>query len=360
VKSLTPARLTMLMLLVVGGLVAAYIAKSLFAVQPRPVTVERLNVPVPVSDIPAGRLLQASDLGEANVERRTLQPGELLSRELAIGRVVKVPLKAAIPIKTEHLYEVGVYPPLKVAEGMKAMAISVRSITDIVDGLIKPGEYVDLLFTPNDIQGDPRAGGGYTRVLLEGIRVIAINRQTQQGGLDGDRHTVTLELTDEETKIVTLAQKKGDLTLTFNPNGKSTAEPKTKLRNKDRATLEEILALDPLKFPDPPAPGKDPFVMTIYRGLGRSDVSFIDGRMVDAGGFGGGPGVWGGGGRGAGPGTWGGGYGFYPGNPAFGYGYGYGAMNVGGGATGGYQSIPSWLPYSTYPGWGGGFAPGGR
>lgn len=354
-KGLTPARLTMLMFLVVGGLIVAYVAKSLLAVPERKETVRMVTIPVPSVDLEPGTLVTEGNIAKANVALNTLPEGTLLDADAVLGRVVKTRLSGFQPISTSNLYARGEYPPLEVSPGMKAVALSIPALQNIVDGLIKPGEFVDLQFTPSEV-GDPRAGGGMTRTLLESVKVLAIDRQIRQNSTDGDRHSVVLELTPEEVNIVTLADKKGSLTLSLNRNPKS-LDPKTVLRNKDRATLEDLLALDPFKYPDPPEAPKPPFTMTIYRGLGRSDVDFRDGKIVSSGyGAGGGGSGWGGansGGYTQGFAPWNSPYGAWGGGGLGGYGAGFGgAAYFGGGyGAGGY------IPYA--PGfYGGNYVPG--
>ena len=56
-KILTPARVTVLMLMVVGGLAAAYVAKNLLAADTTPPKVETRTVPMAVADLKPGTVV---------------------------------------------------------------------------------------------------------------------------------------------------------------------------------------------------------------------------------------------------------------------------------------------------------------
>jgi pilus assembly protein CpaB len=110
--------------------------------------------------------------------------------------------------------------------------------------------------------------------LFEGVRVIAVNRTGNNRGSSGTNH-VTLELTEPQVNIVTLARDRGTITLSYNPNGRG--DGGLALSSADRVTLYEILGL---KEADPPA---EPFMTEIYRGGGRSTNHFNDrGKLIES------------------------------------------------------------------------------
>lgn len=279
---LTPARLSMVMFMVVGGLIAAYIAKGLLATEERKASTPPLrNIPMAVSDLPAGTLITESHLGLGPVLPSKMTRDVLLSNKSIIGRVTKEAISAAEPIHSAQLYEKFVYPPLKVSKGMQAVTITMGSAA-IVDGLVKPGQFVDVHFTPTALGGDARVQGGMTMTLFKGIKIITINRQSSQAIVPGgDQNSVTLELSSEQANILLVARDKGTLYFSFNPEGKGSGG--LALTGKDRATLEEILGLQPL--PKPPAPPAS-FVAQIYRGVSRRQLEFrqVGSKMMEAGG----------------------------------------------------------------------------
>jgi pilus assembly protein CpaB len=266
-KQLTPARLSMLMFMIVGGLIIAYLAKGLLAVEERKAAMaERRNVPMPIGDLPAGTMITESHLGMGPMFAADMTRDVLLQNRVIVGRVTKEPLKAAEPIHSGQLYERGVLPPLTIAEGMRAVSLDLGT-TAIVDGLVKPGQFVDVHFSPTSLAGDPRMGGGMTLTIFKGVQILAINRQAQQGVVeDGATNSVTLELSPEQANMLLVARDRGTLAFSYNPQGKG--DGGVALKGKDRATLEEILGLAP------PEAARTNFTSQIYRGTGRTEIQF--------------------------------------------------------------------------------------
>ena len=104
--------------------------------------------------------------------------------------------------------------------------------------------------------------------LFKGVKVLAMNRSTG-GGASRSGNNVTLELSKEQANILIQARDKGSLTLTYTPEGKGNGG--VAVGREDRATLDEILGLEPVK---------PPFTSEIYYGSGRSVLQFQNGRPV--------------------------------------------------------------------------------
>src|SRR5579863_6875215 len=278
---LTPARLSMVMFMVVGGLIAAYITKGLLAVEEKKAATPSLrNIPMAVADLPVATMITEAHLGLGPAQPSKITRDVLLSNKSIIGRITKEPITAAEPIHSSMLYQKGDYPPLKVSEGMQAVTI-VLSASAIVDGLVKPGQFVDVHFSPMSMANDPRMNGGMSMTLFKGVKIITINRLATQGITGSDSNSITLELSSEQANIVLVAKDHGRLYFSFNPDGKGSGG--LALTGKDRATLEEILGLQPI--PKPPAPPAS-FVTQIYRGLNRRQFEFrqVGNRMMEYGG----------------------------------------------------------------------------
>jgi pilus assembly protein CpaB len=275
VRRLTPASLTMIMFGVVGLLVAAYIGKSLLAVEDKKPEAPMRNVPMAVADIEPGTVITETHLGMGPFPVDKLTRDTLMVNRVVVGRVAKELIKAAQPIHANQLYKPGELPPLEVAEGMRAVSIEIGEGVGIVDGLIKPGQFVDVLFTYISRSGDDqRDQGGLTMRLFEGVKLIAINRNLAQGRPDRLSNRITLELTEPQANILVLAKDRGTVTLTFNPNGRGSGG--LSVTNADRVTLYDILGLKP----DEPAP--QPFVTEGYRGSGHSTLRFTEqGRRIE-------------------------------------------------------------------------------
>ena len=273
-KRLTPAFVTLLMLVVVGLLIGAYVVKTLFAAEEPPAVAETRLIPMPTADLEPGTLITEAHLGQAPVARGSLTPDTLISNRVILGRVVKEKLPAARPIRSSQLYQPGERPPLDVPNDMRAITVVMGSNGSVVDGLIQPRQYVDVHLTPSNTS-DPRLRGGTTMTLFKGVKVLAMNRSVSSSNVDRGGNSVTLELTPEQANIVILADTAGELTMSYNPNGKGTGG--VTISDADRATLEEILNLDPLSEPTPP------FQTEQFRGGRRAVNIYRDGRLIGGG-----------------------------------------------------------------------------
>ena len=276
-RRLTPAFLTVVMFGVIGLLVLGYFAKNLFAQKEKaPVSTLR-EVPMAVTDIKPGTVITPDHLGMGRYDRNKLSPDVLLANRVIVGRVAKDAIKAASPIKAGQLYQPGELPPLDIGPGMRAVSVEVGDGVAMVDGIIKPGDMVDVLFTAQggSSTNDATYQGGLTMRLFEAVKVLAINRNFSQGRVDRGNNHVTLELTVPQTNIIVLAKDRGKITLTYNPNGKGHGG--LALSNSERITLFELLGLEKSD------PVREPFTTEVFRGSGRSRNIFDDkGRFIDS------------------------------------------------------------------------------
>jgi len=263
VKRLTPASLTLFMFLIVGGLVVAYVVKGLNATDRGVPQVLTKLIPTPVGDIQPGTLITEQHLGQTPIVVSTLEMDMLQSTRVLTGRYAKEKLPAGTPIRINQLYAVNEVPPLKLDEGMVAKTIDLLGSSAMVGGNIRPGQYVDVHFTPNAIPNSDLNANGLTMTLFKGVKLVAM----RSSGDSSQTSSVTFELTPVQANILELSRQKGTLTLAYNPQGKG--DGKIAVKHEDRVTLEEILGL---AKPEPPAP---PFTSQIYRGGGRQELQFM-------------------------------------------------------------------------------------
>ncbi|REJ73348.1 MAG: Flp pilus assembly protein CpaB [Planctomycetota bacterium] len=265
----------MLMLVVVGLLVAGYVAKTLLARDEAPPEDPILTIPMALSDLEPGTVITDAHIALGRMRESHMTPETIRSDRVVVGRVVKQPITAARAILTTDLYPPGEFPPLELGENMRAVSIALGDGSSAVDGLIRPQEFVDVHFTPASYRDQERTGG-MTMTLFKGVKVLAVNRSTS-GASPAARggNTVTLELSEEQANIIILARDKGDLTLTYTPEGKG--DGGVAVSRSDRATLDEILGLDPI-----PA-AERPFASEIFYGSGRTVLEFQNRRRIDNG-----------------------------------------------------------------------------
>lgn len=268
-KRLTPALVTMLMLGVVGFLVVAYVAKKyLFAGEEEVPEIARRNIPTAIVAIEPGTRITNQHLGVAPIRVDRIDPQTLVSERVIVGRIAKKAIEPLNQIRTDDLYPPGDGPTIEVSKGMRAVTIPLVQISDTVDGLIRPGQYVDVHFLPST--NDPRVRKGMVMTLFEGVKLIALNQSYMPQAADRGGSTATFELTEEQANVLLLARDHGEITLAYTPDGPGNGG--VSVSRADRAFLEEVLGLDPL--PEPPKP----FRAHHYRGRSLDVQEFVDGQ----------------------------------------------------------------------------------
>jgi pilus assembly protein CpaB len=112
-------------------------------------------------------------------------------------------------IRAMDLVTEGQSPTLtfKIPEGMRAIAIGVGEVMT-VGTVVQPGDRVDILATYRD----PRTRQEITRVILQNVEVLAVNRgQTDGSGKGGANSSMTLAVTPEQGELVAAADRAGAL-----------------------------------------------------------------------------------------------------------------------------------------------------
>jgi len=138
--------------------------------------------------------------------RRDTRP-EAIS-ELA-GVVVRLPLFAGEPLRSEKIVDSSsrIMSSLLPA-GKRAIATEI-SVATSAGGFILPNDRVDVIM----VRRKTGEEGFLTEVILSNIRILAIDQRIEENP-DGSQTavgtTATLELTPEQTKIITVAQQMAD------------------------------------------------------------------------------------------------------------------------------------------------------
>ncbi len=268
-RIITPAMITLIILIVFGALVVMYIGKSFFYRAPAPeAPITTRLVPMASTDIPAGTLITSDHIVTGRLRADKMTRETILSNNAIVGRYALKDIKQAQPVLTSDLYPPRERPPLELEPGMQAVTVSLGDSTAVVDGLIKPGDFVDVHLTISDNAADDRFRGGFTMTMFKGVRILAMNRLTQPTDVSRGANTVTFELTPEQSNILLEARQHGQLTVSFNPDGRGTGG--VTIADSDRAHFEEILGLP--ERPEPPRP----FLTELYRGSMRSTIGYGD------------------------------------------------------------------------------------
>ena len=282
---LTPAKVTMLMLVSVGGLIGLYVIKGLFAVEAKPPQRPRsVNIPLTAGFLAVGTKISDVHIGLGPYPERELKEDHLRANRVIVGRIVKKAIEPGNPIRGSDLYEPGENPPLVVTEGKKAVSVTVKEPSEIVDGLIRPSDFVDVHFRLDSQRFgglDDRLArlGGVSMTLFKGVKVLALNKGFRQSTPLPTGNSVTLELTAAQTNILLVAQPSGAISFSYNPDGEGNGQ--VSLSNVDRVTLWEILGLKK-RVREPKEEPEDPFVTETYRGAGGNSLQWSkDGKKFE-------------------------------------------------------------------------------
>lgn len=277
-KNLTPAKMILLVVLAFGGMIGLFVVKRLLAVEPPPKKPAIRSIPLALADIRPGQLITEKHVGMGPWPADDVKGDVLLSQTGPVGRIAKDFIKAATPFHGKALYGHGEKPPLTVSTGYQAVTLKVMDNTQILSGLIKSGDHVDVKFTLKEMRDDPRVQklGGLTMTLLKGVQILAVNTDFLNATLTPSQNSITLEVHESDSNLLLLAAAKGDLTFTFTEKRNESGRSAIALKDSDRATLEELLGLEPL--PEPPSPDQigPPQVTDVYRGSGRNTLYFRD------------------------------------------------------------------------------------
>ncbi len=164
-----------------------------------------------------------------------LPPGAFSSIDDIIGdgdkpRYVKASIDVGEPVLDTKITGFGERATLSsaVTPGLKAVSIRVNDVLGVA-GFVLPGDRVDIMLTRT--QRRSSTTGAYTDVLLQGVKVLAIDQSADdRADKPNVVRTVTLEVATNEAQKLVLAQRVGQLSLT--------------LRNIASADVEEIVPVN--------------------------------------------------------------------------------------------------------------------
>jgi pilus assembly protein CpaB len=201
--------------LAAAGLVYSFL-QNLAAKSARP----GLPVVVAKADIAPKTKLTAAMLKVVNMPAEYIQPGAVQDIDKAVGVAAKEQIAAGeqviqrrLVIEGKSAGFPGIIPP-----GKRAVAVAVTEVTGVA-GLVKPGDSVDVIvtFEPNV------AGEHLSQIVLQNLRVLAANQDTEAGTVDGAKKegatkmTVTLAVSPDEATRLAVADEKGKIRLALRP-----------------------------------------------------------------------------------------------------------------------------------------------
>ncbi len=253
---MSPMRLIILAIAAGAAIAAALLVRNLSAnsANDEPIIVEKevevasAKVLVTNRDLVVGELLTPEDLewadwpsGYMNLEFFTeeLQPTAI---EDVSGSVVRTPFYENEPILPQKIVQKGDtgYMAALLKPGMRAMSVQI-SAESASGGFILPNDKVDVILTFT--QEDPVTEEAVQAILtiLENVRVLAIDQafRTTDTGESVVGRVATLELSPDDAELITLAGRKGNLTLALRSLGDALSSGEEVVSRRDDFLLPD-------------------------------------------------------------------------------------------------------------------------
>ncbi len=212
--------LAVILALVSGGAAAVGVTSYLKNQSMRGLNQEMTQVVVATVDIPRGTEVKVDQVKLQDIPRYLVHPHALTKLDDAVERQVVTPLMKDEYVLDGKLAKKGAKRGVTggIKPGMRTVTILTPSPAAGVAGLVNPGDHVDVLLTDNG-----ENSGGSTATLLENIELMAVDQRIEPSdGTKGDINqfrSVTLQVTPNEARVLTVAQSSGLLHLSLRGPG---------------------------------------------------------------------------------------------------------------------------------------------
>jgi len=173
--------------------------------------------------LPRGTLVRDEDFAVRSVTPENVPAGAIVETpesKLGLpGSLVRKFVEAGRPVTLQDILRPRDQGFLASVLAPDTGAISIKVDEESgVSGLIRPGDYVDVVLT-QVFEKEDAARRALSQTVLSNVRVIAIDQEITQGGrpisaVTGKQaQTVSLELAQDQIKKITVAKKLGTLSL---------------------------------------------------------------------------------------------------------------------------------------------------
>ncbi|UCC94787.1 MAG: Flp pilus assembly protein CpaB [Candidatus Omnitrophota bacterium] len=199
------------------------------------------------------------------VNKNTLQPGDLTDLSSVIGKFAEVDILRGQHINSNMVRPLGVWKHLSqaVPQGMRAITIPVDKISAI-EGLIKPQDKVDIIGVFVFPAEGGRSAPPVVITLFQGVQILATNRNISPYRISKEADTITLALKPEDVKVLTYTLELGRIRLVLRAPLDMSQIPYAAL------TFEELLKRLDLYLPPPQAEAE--LTVDVYRGSEREEA----------------------------------------------------------------------------------------
>lgn len=175
-----------------------------------------------------GTVLTANMLAEVEWPASSVPAGAFTSREALLGggggRTVLASIAKNEPILAAKITGAGQRGTLSavIETDMKAITIRVDDVLGVA-GFVQPDDRVDVLLTRNDRPASPSPyqapAAAFSDLLLQNVRVLAIDQIADRSGQAKPAKAVTIEVTTEDAQKVALGASVGQLSLALRQAG---------------------------------------------------------------------------------------------------------------------------------------------
>lgn len=185
-------------------------------------------------DIPAGSIVTAQHLSEYRVPERYVSGRNVLASDLrhVVGTRVHTTVHANDPLLWTDIARMREDKSLAglVQPGMVAVSISGHTF----DGLLGPGDRVDVVFVTRDLNGLQTDDGTRKRAvtLMQSVLVLAVGSHMDRSAAGGN--SVSLLVSPEQAQLLIISKGAGDLQLVLrNPDDLAVREPVSAVTSQD-------------------------------------------------------------------------------------------------------------------------------
>jgi pilus assembly protein CpaB len=180
------------------------------------------EVLVATRDVALGSRVESPDLrwqswpAEALSERYITRANRPDAARDTVNMIARAPLMQGEPITLGKLVssDQGGFMSAILDRGRRAISIRISPETG-AGGFILPNDRVDVILTKEQTQGADGGGGYSSETILTNVRVLAIDQAISEE--DGRQvvvgKTATLELAPEQTEVLALGERRGELSL---------------------------------------------------------------------------------------------------------------------------------------------------
>lgn len=206
--------------LILSVVMAALVYSYLNNLAARTVVKEGVPVVVAKVDIPPKTRVTAEMVRISMVPAEYLQPGAMVELTKVVGVIAREQVLTGEQVTQRRLLLEAKSAGLSglIPRDKRAVSVAVTEVSGVA-GLVKPGDYVDVIvtFDTNTV------GEHVSQIFLQNIRVLAANRETEAvTGESGKKEaskmmTVTLAVSPAEATRLAVADEKGKIRLAMRP-----------------------------------------------------------------------------------------------------------------------------------------------